>query len=192
MYFIILESDSMEYEALENPNTGATGGAGVSTAQLIAGKGISAVMTGRIGPNVHKVLSAAGVEMITGVSGKVRAAIEKFKTGGLRSTGEAQTSGVAGGGAGRGMGRGMGCGMGQGRGMGKGMGRGMGGGSGRGMKASQGFGNIAVTGSQPMTPANVGFQAGGSDEINLLKRQAQVLAEELAGIQRRLEEIESK
>ena len=74
-YFIIADPDTMEFEALENPGAMAGGGAGVSTAQTIASKGVEAVLTGNCGPNAYQVLSAADIKVVTGVSGKVRDAI---------------------------------------------------------------------------------------------------------------------
>ena len=44
-------------------------------------KGVKAVLTGNIGPNAHQVLSAAGIEVLTGVSGVVKEAIENYKLG---------------------------------------------------------------------------------------------------------------
>ena len=38
-YFIIVDPDTMEFEALDNSGAMAGGGAGISTAQTIAGKG---------------------------------------------------------------------------------------------------------------------------------------------------------
>ena len=61
-------------------------GAGVATGQLVASKGVKAVLTGNCGPNAHQVLSAAGVQVITGVSGSVRDAVVKYKAGQLKPT----------------------------------------------------------------------------------------------------------
>ncbi|MCK5535127.1 NifB/NifX family molybdenum-iron cluster-binding protein, partial [bacterium] len=35
-YFIVVDSDTLEFEAIQNPNTETTGGAGILSAQLIA------------------------------------------------------------------------------------------------------------------------------------------------------------
>jgi len=45
-------------------------GAGIATAQMVAQKEVEAVITGNIGPNVYQTLSAAGVKIIVGASGK--------------------------------------------------------------------------------------------------------------------------
>jgi len=108
-YFIIIDADTMEFEGLENPNVMSSGGAGISTAQMIAAKGVKVVITGNCGPNAYEVLFQAGIQLITGVTGLVRDAIQDFKAGKLQST--PQPSVAAHFGMGKGMGRGMGRGM---------------------------------------------------------------------------------
>lgn len=103
-YFIIADPDTMEFEALENSGALAGGGAGISTVQTIAGKDIEAVLTGNCGPNAYQVLSAAGIKVVTGVSGRVREAIQDYKSGKLRAS--AQPNVAEHFGMGRGMGRG--------------------------------------------------------------------------------------
>ena len=70
----------MDLEVIENPNIEATHGAGTQTAQLIAGKNVKAVLTGNCGPNAERVLQAAGIKVITGVSGTAGAALSKYKS----------------------------------------------------------------------------------------------------------------
>lgn len=172
-YLIFVDPETMQYEAEENASLEATSGAGINTAQFVANKGAKVLITGNIGPNAYQVLSAAGIEMFTGVSGKIRDVIEIYKSGDLKSS-----SGPTGG---MGMGRGMG--------QGGGMGRGMGCGRGRGMGASQGSGSSRSGGG---TYQNMPQQGAPGDEIAHLKNQAAALAEELAKIQKRIEQIESQ
>ena len=80
-YFIIADPETLEFEALENSSAVAAGGAGISAAQVVASKKVAAVLTGNCGPNAYQVLSAAGIEVFTGVSGKVREAIQDYKSG---------------------------------------------------------------------------------------------------------------
>ena len=82
-YFLIVDTDSMECEAIENPNVAAGGGAGVQSAQLMADKGAQAVLTGNCGPNAFQVFGAAGIQVIVGVSGKVSDAVGQYKQGSL-------------------------------------------------------------------------------------------------------------
>jgi len=112
-YFLFVDPQSLEMEALENPNIGASGGAGIQSAQFVANKGVEAIITGQVGPNAFTTLQAAGMKILVGASGKVREVLEKYKKGQLTSfaqgpTVRAHTGMGMGGGMGRGMGRGMG------------------------------------------------------------------------------------
>jgi predicted Fe-Mo cluster-binding NifX family protein len=105
-YFMIVDSETMEFEAIPNTATGAMGGAGIQAAQTVAGKGIHAVLTGNVGPNAFQALSATGIKIVVGAFGTVRETVEKYKKGELK---EANTSTVQSHfGMGRGMGRGRG------------------------------------------------------------------------------------
>ena len=80
-YFIIVDPETMEFEAVDNSNIMAAGGTGISAAQMILSKRVEAVITGNCGPNAHQVLSAAKIKVITGVAGSVRDAIQGYKSG---------------------------------------------------------------------------------------------------------------
>ncbi len=107
-YFIIVDPDTMQFEALDNSGAMAGGGAGVSTAQMIADKGVAGVLTGNCGPNAYQVLTAAGIKVVTGVSGKVQDAIQNYKSGKLKASSQPNVAEHFG--MGRGMGRGGGMG----------------------------------------------------------------------------------
>jgi predicted Fe-Mo cluster-binding NifX family protein len=126
-YFLIIETDTMNFEVFDNDNAALGGGAGIQSAQFIADKGANAVITGHCGPNAMQTLSAAGVKVYVGQAGTVKDIVETYKNEKLTPTTEASVAahagmGGTGGGQGRGMGRGRG--MGAGRGMGGGMGGG--------------------------------------------------------------------
>lgn len=103
-YFIIIDPDTMEFETMSNSGAMAGGGAGTSTAQIIAGKGVAAVLTGNCGPNAYQALAATGIKVITGTGGKVRDAIRDYKSGELKTISHPNVSEHFG--MGRGMGRG--------------------------------------------------------------------------------------
>ena len=141
VYFIIIDPATMEHEVIPNQNVSSTSGAGISSAQLMAEKGVEVVLTGNLGPKAANVFDAAGIRVITGVNGTVRDAVRRYADGADVSDkptiqppaampAGALTQG-AGMGQGLGGGRGMGGGMGGGRGMGSGCRQK--GGSGRGM-----------------------------------------------------------
>ena len=148
-YFIVAETETKEFEALGNSSATAAGGAGISAAQTIAGKGVEAVLTGNCGPNAYQVLSSAGIKVITGVSGKVKDAIQAYKSGKFQASAQPNVPDHFG----------------------------MGGGMGAEMMPP------ATPISQPPSPGQ---------ELEALRAQAQVMAQQLAEIQRSIEELEKK
>ena len=85
-YFLFVDTDSMEFEAVDNANIASAGGAGIRSAQLIADKEAQVLLTGNVGPNAFDVLSAAGIKVYSGLSGSIKEAIEKLKNGQLNET----------------------------------------------------------------------------------------------------------
>ena len=84
-YFIIVDTEDLKFEAIENPSVTAMGGAGIQSGQLVAGKGVKAVLTGNVGPNAFNTLQTAGLDIIVGVSGSVKEAIDRYKKGELKA-----------------------------------------------------------------------------------------------------------
>jgi predicted Fe-Mo cluster-binding NifX family protein len=83
-YFIILDSITMEFKAMENSqNLNSPQGAGIQAGKAIADQQIDALITGHCGPKAFKVLQNAGVKIITGAGGRVADAIDQFKKGEL-------------------------------------------------------------------------------------------------------------
>jgi len=79
--FIIVDSETLKFEVVANPNVDGMGGVGVQSGQLMSEKGVKVVLTGNVGPNAFETLKAAGIEVISGVSGDVKSVIKKFKNG---------------------------------------------------------------------------------------------------------------
>ena len=208
-YFIFVDTDTMEYEAVQNPNVSAASGAGIQTAQLVGNKGVEAVLTGNVGPNAFQTLQAAGVNVIAGVAGMVKDAVQMYKDGKAQTTGgpnvashfgmgsASGTSGAAGPGTGIGSGPGMGGaanpGMGMGAGMGRGMGRGMGSGAGRGLGMGTGMGG-GMMGPQQFPQQPFSGQPSPipdpSQELPFLKQQADYLKKQFDEITKRIESLE--
>jgi predicted Fe-Mo cluster-binding NifX family protein len=82
-YFIIVDTETMDFNVIENESAVAAGGAGISSAKVVIDNGAAAVLTGNCGPNAERTLSAAGVKLYTGVTGTISEAIELFKGGKL-------------------------------------------------------------------------------------------------------------
>ncbi len=81
--FVVVDTQSMEFQAIENNNVDAGGGAGISAAKVVIDAGAKAVLTGNCGPNAERTLRAGNVKLYTGVSGTVADAVEQFKAGKL-------------------------------------------------------------------------------------------------------------
>lgn len=92
-YFIIIDTESMQFTAVPNAASGAVGGAGIQAGQVIAEQGVKAVVTGNVGPNASRVLSGAGIKVYVGASGTVSQAVEAFKAGRLSSASGPTVSG---------------------------------------------------------------------------------------------------
>lgn len=179
-YFMIVETDDMNFEVFDNENIALGGGAGIQSAQFVASKGIQAVITGNCGTNAVRTLSAAGIKLFVGQSGTVKEAIERYKNRELRSTDEPSVSDHYGMGAtgpvrdlqGQGFGRGMGICRGMGMGRGRGMGRGM--------------GMSGWTGSNQTGPDNLSKE----QELKVLKEQATDLKKSMEEIEARIEKLD--
>lgn len=106
-YFLIVDPDTMEFEAIDNTNKMASGGAGIASAQAVASKGVQTVLTGDCGPNAYRALEAAGIQIVTGVSGNIRKAIEGYKSNEFKTTSKPSVDAHSG--MGRGMSKGAGA-----------------------------------------------------------------------------------
>ena len=101
-YFVIVDSLTMEFEAVANIASGSMSGAGIRAAQTVASKGVKVLITGNVGPNAFQALSASGIKIVTGAFGTVREVIEKYNKGELKETGAPTVRGHYGMGRGRG------------------------------------------------------------------------------------------
>jgi len=194
-YFVFVDSETMEHEAVPNPGIGASSGAGIQAAQIVADKGAGVVITGQVGPNAIQTLDAADISILTGASGTVSNAIEQYKSGRLQQSGSTTvpaSSGMGSGGAGVGVdvgpgagarfGSGMGAGRGMGRGGGRGGGRGMGGGMGGGMGQGMGRGMGLAAPVTPTPPVS-------SQPAQTLDEEIQALESKMIEIKAELEEL---
>jgi predicted Fe-Mo cluster-binding NifX family protein len=79
--FIIVDTETMDFNVIENESVASAGGAGISSAKVVIDAGAEAVLTGNCGPNAERTLTAAGVKLYTGATGTVAEAVELFKSG---------------------------------------------------------------------------------------------------------------
>lgn len=82
-YFIIVDVETMQFEAISNSSTEAVHGAGVQSGQLMNSKEVSIVITGQVGPNAHQTLAAAGIQILHSGDRTIEDAIKAYKKGEL-------------------------------------------------------------------------------------------------------------
>ena len=85
-YFVIVDTDTMQYEVVPNLSLNASSGAEIQAAQTVATKDIKVLITGHVGPNAFQALSAAGIKIVIDAFGTVKEVIEKYKSGELKET----------------------------------------------------------------------------------------------------------
>ncbi|MCK4414201.1 MAG: NifB/NifX family molybdenum-iron cluster-binding protein [Candidatus Eisenbacteria sp.] len=91
---LIFDTETGEHEILDNSaNLGATQGAGIQTAKRVAESGAEALITGHCGPNAFRTLEAAGIQVITGVEGRISDALTRFQEGSLKPANGADVQG---------------------------------------------------------------------------------------------------
>jgi predicted Fe-Mo cluster-binding NifX family protein len=84
-YFLLVDPETLELEAVPNrPNLQAAQGAGIQAAALVARHRPKAVLTGHCGPKAFNTLMAAGIDVIVGVEGSVKQALEDYQAGKFR------------------------------------------------------------------------------------------------------------
>ncbi len=91
-YFILFDIETDKFEAIENTGAQGMGGVGIQSGQIMADKEVETVLTGSCGPNAFQTLQAAGIKVITGVSGTVQETVDKFKSGKLKAISQANAS----------------------------------------------------------------------------------------------------
>jgi len=89
--FLIVDRETEGVEVVEN--VPGAHGAGVQAAQMVADKGVGIVLTGSVGPNAFRGLSAAGIQVYVGIEGSVRDALAAYEAGQLESAGGPTSSG---------------------------------------------------------------------------------------------------
>ena len=94
--YVFVDTETMEFEAIENPAANAAGGAGIQAAQFVVEQGVQAVLAGNVGPNAYDVLKAANMPVFRHAGGTVRQAVEAYMAGKLQAVGGANVGSHAG------------------------------------------------------------------------------------------------
>lgn len=85
-YFIIFNTDNDTFEAVSNAeNLTAAQGAGVQTAQLVAGFKPDLVISGNIGPKAFAALQTAGIRIASWSEGTVKEAVQRARENKLKT-----------------------------------------------------------------------------------------------------------
>ena len=93
-YILIVDTETMHCEPLDNSeNVNAFKGAGIQAATMVADKGAEVLLTGYCGPNAFKTVQAAGMKVVSDVTGTVEQAIKTFLRGNVKYSENANTEG---------------------------------------------------------------------------------------------------
>ena len=84
-WFLVVDTDSLEFNALQNPHAQEGMGAGMAAAKDIIDEDGDAVISGRVGPKAYEVLRALKIDIFL-VSGEisVKDALERLERGELQ------------------------------------------------------------------------------------------------------------
>ncbi len=80
-YFIIVDYDTMEFEAVENPGASSQQGSGAQAVVLVISKKADTVLTGYCSPTAIGHLTSKNIQVVDGVKGTVGQAVQMYKTG---------------------------------------------------------------------------------------------------------------
>ncbi len=71
-YFVIVDSETMKFEAASNLGEQMQSGAGPKAAELIISKGAEVVLTGHVGDKAEEALKKGGIKIVDGFKGTVK------------------------------------------------------------------------------------------------------------------------
>jgi len=83
-FFIFIDTETRDWEAIANPAATARGGAGAQVVQFLSNNDVEATITGRYGPTAFTALEAAGIQGFEADKGTPEELLEKFLAGELK------------------------------------------------------------------------------------------------------------
>lgn len=96
--FLVVDTETGAWQALENPALRSSGGAGIQAAQVASSNGCEAVISGEFGPNAFDALDAADIKMYQfGSADSVEEILRRFQAGQLQQVGQPTSPGFHGG-----------------------------------------------------------------------------------------------
>ncbi len=78
-YLIILDTETMAFEAIPNPGASGEQGAGMKAVVLAVSREVEAVLTGYCSPVAERHLKTSGINVISNLTGTVREEVERYK-----------------------------------------------------------------------------------------------------------------
>ena len=100
-YFVVVDTETMQFTAIANPGGALGQGAGIQAAQAVVNAGADAVVAANFGPNAYQALTAGEVAIYAASDGTVRQTVEAIQRGELPPIGNATVPSHFGLGAGR-------------------------------------------------------------------------------------------
>ncbi len=76
-FFLIVDSETMKYQAIDNPGAAASGAAGPAAVNELVNNNVEAVLAGEFGPKAQHALDLAGVRAII-ASGPAQQAVAEL------------------------------------------------------------------------------------------------------------------
>jgi predicted Fe-Mo cluster-binding NifX family protein len=93
-FFIVVDTDTGAFATHDNAqNLNTVQGAGIQAAQNVVNLGVSAVITGNVGPKAFTTLQAGNVKAYIGATGSVRDAVEQLESGRLECVSQPNVEG---------------------------------------------------------------------------------------------------
>ncbi|MBN1803716.1 MAG: NifB/NifX family molybdenum-iron cluster-binding protein [Sedimentisphaerales bacterium] len=93
-WLLLVDTETGDVEVHDNTvNLNLAQGAGIQTGQNVVNLGAEAVITGNVGPNAYKILSAANVKVYLAEVKTIQDVLESFKAGELNEVQQANVEG---------------------------------------------------------------------------------------------------
>lgn len=93
-FFLIMDTDAGDWEKVKNPAVDSRGGSGPEVVQFLSELNVSAVISGRYGPNAYSGLTASRITAYLAKSGTPLELLDEFQNGLLKIAAEPSGPGL--------------------------------------------------------------------------------------------------
>jgi len=80
-WLLVVDADTLDFKAVEGPSRSAGPGAGIQAVTLVLGMGARVLLAGTLSPGIAATLRKNGIDVITGVSGRVQVVLDQYRRG---------------------------------------------------------------------------------------------------------------